>query len=302
MLVVGTLVGGLFAAFSFAISAFSIPMLLDERLDAFTAMGTSMALVWNNLPVMLVWGTVVLACSRLPGDRAARPDPCLSAARPRHLARLRGDPMADSLRASFAEAKESANELLRIAASLRPPRPAASASATRSCSPAGRWRWAAPDRPFGAGHALRRLHPQDRDGAQRASRVVQARVNLSTRRVASPGATAPAAADPRDAVGAGLQGASPTMPAEGRTKPGSADPRARGRRFRVRQHHGAVGLGLVGRDRRDARPVPLDLGGDRAAGAGLFRPDLLRLGVAALRHGRPTWTCRSRSACCSRSG
>jgi uncharacterized membrane protein len=60
MLVVGSLVGGLFAAFSFAISVFSIPMLLHERLDAFTAMGTSMALVWNNLPVMLTWGAIVL--------------------------------------------------------------------------------------------------------------------------------------------------------------------------------------------------------------------------------------------------
>ncbi|MCB0065868.1 MAG: DUF2189 domain-containing protein [Caldilineaceae bacterium] len=61
LLVVGTLVGGLFAAFSFAISAFSIPMLLDERVDAFTAMGTSVALVWHNLPVMLAWGAIVLA-------------------------------------------------------------------------------------------------------------------------------------------------------------------------------------------------------------------------------------------------
>ena len=61
MLAVGTLVGGLFAAFSFAISAFSIPLLLDKRLDALTAMGTSWALVWNNLPAMLVWGAIVLA-------------------------------------------------------------------------------------------------------------------------------------------------------------------------------------------------------------------------------------------------
>jgi uncharacterized membrane protein len=60
MLVVGSAIGGLFAAFSFAISAFSIPMLLDKRIDAFTAMGTSMALVWNNLPVMLAWGAIVL--------------------------------------------------------------------------------------------------------------------------------------------------------------------------------------------------------------------------------------------------
>jgi uncharacterized membrane protein len=60
MLLVGTAVGGLFAAFSFAISVFAIPMLLQERTDAFTAMGTSISLVWNNLPVMLVWGAVVL--------------------------------------------------------------------------------------------------------------------------------------------------------------------------------------------------------------------------------------------------
>ena len=61
MLVVGTAVGGLFAAFSFAISAFSIPMLLEEPVDALTAMGSSMALVWNNLRVLLVWAAIVLA-------------------------------------------------------------------------------------------------------------------------------------------------------------------------------------------------------------------------------------------------
>jgi uncharacterized membrane protein len=60
MLVVGGAVGGLFAAFAFAISAFSIPMLLSERTDALTAMGTSMALVWNNLQVMLSWAAIML--------------------------------------------------------------------------------------------------------------------------------------------------------------------------------------------------------------------------------------------------
>lgn len=60
MLAVGTAIGGLFAAFSFAISAFSIPMLVDESVDALTAMGSSMALVWNNLRVLLVWATIVL--------------------------------------------------------------------------------------------------------------------------------------------------------------------------------------------------------------------------------------------------
>ncbi|BAM86147.1 putative cytochrome c oxidase subunit I [Bradyrhizobium oligotrophicum S58] len=60
MLLVGTAVGGLFAAFSFAISAFSIPMLLDQDTDALTAMGSSMALVWTNLRVLLVWAAIVL--------------------------------------------------------------------------------------------------------------------------------------------------------------------------------------------------------------------------------------------------
>lgn len=61
MLIVGSAVGALFAAFSLAISAFSIPMLLSERVDALTAMGRSVALVWNNLAVMLTWGAIVLS-------------------------------------------------------------------------------------------------------------------------------------------------------------------------------------------------------------------------------------------------
>ena len=60
MLAVGTAVGGLFAAFSFAVSTFAVPMLLDQRTDAFTAMGTSISMVWNNMPVMLAWGAIVL--------------------------------------------------------------------------------------------------------------------------------------------------------------------------------------------------------------------------------------------------
>ncbi|WOS61939.1 DUF2189 domain-containing protein [Sinorhizobium fredii] len=59
MLAVGIAIGALFAGFSFAISVFSIPMLLDQRIDAFTAMGVSVALVWNNLRPMLVWGAIV---------------------------------------------------------------------------------------------------------------------------------------------------------------------------------------------------------------------------------------------------
>lgn len=61
MIVAGSAVGALFAAFAFAISVLAIPMLLEERVDALTAMGMSMALVWNNKPVMLTWGIIVLA-------------------------------------------------------------------------------------------------------------------------------------------------------------------------------------------------------------------------------------------------
>ncbi len=70
LLVTGMLVGGLFAAFSFAISVFAIPRLLEARTDALTAMGQSMTLVWNNLPVMLRWAGIVVglfALSALTG-------------------------------------------------------------------------------------------------------------------------------------------------------------------------------------------------------------------------------------------
>lgn len=60
MVVIGTAIGGLFAAFAFAVSVFAVPMLLDRRVDALTAMATSMKLVWNNLPAMVAWGAIVL--------------------------------------------------------------------------------------------------------------------------------------------------------------------------------------------------------------------------------------------------
>ncbi|TKA95698.1 DUF2189 domain-containing protein [Cereibacter changlensis] len=60
MLMVGSAVGALFAAFAFAASVFSIPMLIQEDTDALTAMGVSIALAWNNLKVMLCWGAIVV--------------------------------------------------------------------------------------------------------------------------------------------------------------------------------------------------------------------------------------------------
>lgn len=60
LLGVGSFVGGIFAAFSFSISVFAVPRLLAERSDALTAMGQSMALVWNNLPLMLTWAAIIV--------------------------------------------------------------------------------------------------------------------------------------------------------------------------------------------------------------------------------------------------
>ena len=59
LIVTGTLVGGLFAAFAFAISVFSVPMLVSSRRDALTAMGTSFAMTVQNLVPMLAWGAIV---------------------------------------------------------------------------------------------------------------------------------------------------------------------------------------------------------------------------------------------------
>ncbi|RUT32401.1 DUF2189 domain-containing protein [Arsenicitalea aurantiaca] len=60
MIATGSVIGALFAALAFAVSAFSIPMLLDRDIDAFTAMGTSTRLAWRNLPAMIAWGAILL--------------------------------------------------------------------------------------------------------------------------------------------------------------------------------------------------------------------------------------------------
>ena len=59
LIATGTLVGGLFAAFAFAISVFSIPMLVSRKIDALTAMGLSFVMTVQNLRPMLAWGVVV---------------------------------------------------------------------------------------------------------------------------------------------------------------------------------------------------------------------------------------------------
>lgn len=70
LIATGALVGGLFAGFAFAISVFSIPMLVSTRRDALTAMGLSFSMTMQNLRPMLAWGAIVtvgLALSVLTG-------------------------------------------------------------------------------------------------------------------------------------------------------------------------------------------------------------------------------------------
>lgn len=59
LILVGSAVGAIFAAFAFAISLFSIPMMMSGQRDALTAMGTSFAMTAHNLKVVLAWGVIV---------------------------------------------------------------------------------------------------------------------------------------------------------------------------------------------------------------------------------------------------
>jgi uncharacterized membrane protein len=57
---IGSAVGSLFALVAFAASAFSLPMLLDRRTDAVTAVVTSINAVLRNKRAMLVWAFLIV--------------------------------------------------------------------------------------------------------------------------------------------------------------------------------------------------------------------------------------------------
>jgi uncharacterized membrane protein len=70
LILVGGAVGGLFASFAFALSLFSIPMMLAQKRDALTALGLSFSMTLQNLPVTLTWGAIIaisLGLSMLTG-------------------------------------------------------------------------------------------------------------------------------------------------------------------------------------------------------------------------------------------
>lgn len=58
-LVIGTLIGGVFAAITFAISVISLPLLLDRDIDVISAILLSLRAVFNNPKAMLLWAGLI---------------------------------------------------------------------------------------------------------------------------------------------------------------------------------------------------------------------------------------------------
>jgi uncharacterized membrane protein len=56
---IGSVVGAIFAAIVFAATAFSLPMVLDRRTDAITAVVTSVHATLRNKPAMFVWALLI---------------------------------------------------------------------------------------------------------------------------------------------------------------------------------------------------------------------------------------------------
>lgn len=65
LVLIGSAVGGLFAAFGFAIAAFSFPMLVHRDIDGFSAMGLSFNASVRNFWLVAAWGAVITAAITL---------------------------------------------------------------------------------------------------------------------------------------------------------------------------------------------------------------------------------------------
>ncbi len=58
-LAIGSLVGAVFATVIFLASAFSLPMIMDRKVDVVTAIVTSVNAVLRNKPAMLLWASII---------------------------------------------------------------------------------------------------------------------------------------------------------------------------------------------------------------------------------------------------
>jgi len=59
-LTVGTLVGSIFSAIIFCFSAFSLPMIMDRKVDVITAVVTSINAVLRNRMVLYLWACIIV--------------------------------------------------------------------------------------------------------------------------------------------------------------------------------------------------------------------------------------------------
>jgi uncharacterized membrane protein len=57
---IGSVVGAIFASIVFSAAAFSLPMLVDRRVDSVTAVVSSINAVLRNKPTMLLWGLIIV--------------------------------------------------------------------------------------------------------------------------------------------------------------------------------------------------------------------------------------------------
>ena len=57
---IGSFVGAIFSAIIFCASAFSLPMIMDRKVDMITAIVTSVNAVLKNKKVMLLWAGLIL--------------------------------------------------------------------------------------------------------------------------------------------------------------------------------------------------------------------------------------------------
>lgn len=64
-LAIGSAVGAIFAAFTFAASAFSLPMLANRDVDVVTAVVSSINAVLRNKRVMVIWAALIVALTSL---------------------------------------------------------------------------------------------------------------------------------------------------------------------------------------------------------------------------------------------
>ena len=58
-LILGTIVGGIFTAIVFCLSAFTQPILMERKVDLATAVLTSVNAVWTNKGPMFLWGAII---------------------------------------------------------------------------------------------------------------------------------------------------------------------------------------------------------------------------------------------------